>query len=168
MIAHIASNHSTWDLELENLSVESLLWIYADFRVKSTRENGVETVYFYTLREAFDVILNKLDNVDEAKRHRYEKVYAKLLDFENYMHSLGIVTDPDAGTGTDYRHGRDGKDTALMMGMEVVEQIKYTAIEHNIRIMSIFNNEIAFGSLLERGTEREVMEKPACVSQYTV
>lgn len=149
MIAHIASNHSTWDLELENLSVESLLLIYADFRVKSTRENGVETVYFYTLREAFDVILNKLDNVDEAKRHRYEKVYAKLLDFENYMHSLGIVTDPDAGTGTDYRHGRDGKDTALMMGMEVVEQIKYTAIEHNIRIMSIFNNEIAFGSLLE-------------------
>ncbi len=56
MIAHIASNHSTWDLELENLSVESLLLIYADFRVKSSRENGEETIHFYTLAEAFDVI----------------------------------------------------------------------------------------------------------------
>ena len=37
-ISHIASNHSTWDLELESLSVESLLLIYADFRSKSERD----------------------------------------------------------------------------------------------------------------------------------
>ena len=37
-IGHIAANHSTWDLELENLSVESLLLIYADLRVKSSRD----------------------------------------------------------------------------------------------------------------------------------
>ncbi|MBQ2994942.1 MAG: hypothetical protein IJD56_05525, partial [Peptococcaceae bacterium] len=30
-IAHIAVNHSTWDLELENLPLESLVLIYADF-----------------------------------------------------------------------------------------------------------------------------------------
>ena len=30
-----------------------------------------------------------------------------------------------------------------------MERIKYTAIEHNIKLMSIFNNEPAFGSLLE-------------------
>ena len=34
-IGHIAANHSTWDLEPENLSVESLVLIYADFRVKT-------------------------------------------------------------------------------------------------------------------------------------
>lgn len=33
-IAHIAVNHSTWDLELENLPLESLVLIYADFRVR--------------------------------------------------------------------------------------------------------------------------------------
>ena len=38
-IGHIAANHSVWDLELENLSVESLLLIYADFRVKSSRND---------------------------------------------------------------------------------------------------------------------------------
>lgn len=43
-IAHIAANHSTWDLELENLSVESLLLIYADFRVKSTRVKDKEVI----------------------------------------------------------------------------------------------------------------------------
>ena len=37
-ISHIASNHSTWDLELESLSVESLLLIYADFRSKQDRD----------------------------------------------------------------------------------------------------------------------------------
>ena len=73
-IGHIAANHSTWDLELENLSVESLLLIYADFRVKSSRnDRGEEVVRFYSLDEAFDVILGKLDDVDETKRLRYQK-----------------------------------------------------------------------------------------------
>ena len=38
-IGHVAANHSVWDLELDYLSVESLLLIYADFRVKQTRDN---------------------------------------------------------------------------------------------------------------------------------
>ncbi|MEI3518664.1 MAG: hypothetical protein V8R14_04395 [Clostridia bacterium] len=100
MIAHIASNHSTWDLELENLSVESLLLIYADFRVKSSRENREEIIHFYTLAESFDVILGKLDNVDTQKRQRYERVYAKLKDFEDYLTDMGVQTDvsmPPAG-----------------------------------------------------------------------
>ena len=63
--------------------MESLLLIYADFRVKSTRVKDREVIHFYSLKEAFDVILNKLDNVDAAKRHRYVKVYAKLKDFED-------------------------------------------------------------------------------------
>ncbi len=46
-IGHIASNHSTWDLELENLSVESLVLIYSDFRVKSINDQeGEEFVQF--------------------------------------------------------------------------------------------------------------------------
>ena len=94
MIGHIAANHSTWDLELDNLSAESLLLIYADFRVKSSRDAaGQEVVHFYSLAESFDVILNKLDNVDAAKEHRYHKVYNKLRDFESYMQSLGVLTD---------------------------------------------------------------------------
>ena len=91
MIGHIAANHSTWDLELANLSVESLLLIYADFRVKSSRNSeGAEVVHFYSLDDAFQVILDKLDNVDEAKEHRYRRVYNKLKDFENYMINLGV------------------------------------------------------------------------------
>ena len=30
-IGYISANHSTWDLEFENLPIESLLLIYADF-----------------------------------------------------------------------------------------------------------------------------------------
>lgn len=80
-IGHIAANHSTWDLEPENLSVESLVLIYADFRVKQSRgDDGREITYISNLDEAFNVILSKLDNVDEVKLNRYRFVYSKLHD----------------------------------------------------------------------------------------
>lgn len=68
-LGHIAANHSVWDLEIENLSSESLTLVYADFRVKQTYgEDRREIPCLYSLQEAFDVILSKLDNVDDAKR----------------------------------------------------------------------------------------------------
>ena len=74
-VGQVAGNHSTWDLELANLSVESMLLIYADFRSKQRREaDGRETAALYSLKDAFDVILSKLDNMDGAKKRRYEYV----------------------------------------------------------------------------------------------
>ena len=74
-----------WDLEIENLSSESLVLVYADFRVKQTYDaERRESACLYSLQEAFDVILSKLDNVDAAKKRRYEYVYRKLRDFEDY------------------------------------------------------------------------------------
>lgn len=151
-IGHIAANHSTWDLELENLSVESLALIYADFRVKSSRnEAGEEIVHFYSLDEAFDVILNKLDNVDEAKRLRYQKVYNKLKDFENYMIEKGVVTElpPDFAHQPKDAPKPVRREMVLLEGCEVVDQLKYAAIGHNIRLMSRFHKESEFASLIE-------------------
>ena len=152
MIGHIAANHSTWDLELDNLSAESLLLIYADFRVKSSRNSdNTETVHFYTLDQAFDVILNKLDNVDEAKELRYRKVYNKLKDFENYMKDLGVVTDlPDI----PQRKPRipvlsAKKDYSLLQGRDVIEELKHLSVEHNIRLMNKFYRQEDFAGLLE-------------------
>ena len=158
-IGHIAANHSVWDLELENLSVESLLLIYADFRVKSSRkENGREEVHFYTLAEAFDVILNKLDNVDEKKRQRYQKVYAKLADFENFMEERGIRTELPSDFAAEpviqllpLHH-----ESVLLEGNLLVDQLKYMAISHNIRLMSIFRSEDDFARLIEEArSERQ-------------
>ena len=152
MIAHIAANHSTWDLELENLSVEALLLIYADFRVKSSRnERGEEVVHFYSLKDAFQVILDKLDNVDEAKEHRYRKVYNKLKDFEDYMIDLGVNVDlPDKYTWYPESPQQAVKiDAALIENNQVVKEMKYVAVDHNIRVMSKFYQEDEFSSLLE-------------------
>lgn len=146
MTAHIASNHSTWDLELENLSVENLLLIYADFRVKSTHaEDGTEIIHINTLDDAFDIILQKLDNVDDRKKARYQRVYAKLHDFEDYMKSLGISTDLDDYMG---RHVTK-KDAVLLNPEESVQRFKYMAIEHNILVMHHFGNDADLASLLE-------------------
>lgn len=151
-IGHIAANHSVWDLELENLSVESLLLIYADFCVKSSRnERGEEVVHFYSLAQAFDVILGKLDNVDEKKKQRYQKVYAKLADFEEFMKERGVVTElPSDFAIVPHRvppYVR--KEKVLLEGEEIVDQLKYAAIDHNIRLMSIFRDESDFGNLIE-------------------
>ena len=150
-MGHIAANHSTWDLELENLSAESLLLIYADFRVKSGRdENGRETIHFYSLAESFDVILGKLDNVDAAKEARYRKVYAKLQDFESYMKELGVETElpEDMGNHEVNLHPII-RERALLEGEEVVEQFKYSAIDHNVRLMSILHVDSELADLIE-------------------
>lgn len=144
-IGLIATNHSTWDLELENLPMESLILIYADFRVKNrSAKNGFE-MHIYDLNESFQIILDKLDNVDEAKEKRYQRVYSKLKDFENYMVHEGINTDfkadePIPSAFIDY---------ALLDGYEVVENFKYMAIEHNTSLMSKLNNEVVFSSMIE-------------------
>ena len=67
-IGHIAANHSVWDLEPDYLSVEALLLIYADFRVKQIHDGqGREITRISSLDEAFQVILSKLDDVDGMK-----------------------------------------------------------------------------------------------------
>ncbi len=145
-IGHIAANHSTWDLELEDLPVESLVLIYADFRVKGIgKKNGKEEMGFYSLYDSFQVILQKLDNVDSAKENRYRHVYAKLEDFESYMHNLGVNTD----FSTQEKAKVETKDMALYSMTETVDQLKYMAIEHNIQLMHKLSYEASFGNVLE-------------------
>ena len=145
-VSHVAANHSTWDLELENLPVESLLLIYADFRVKSVRtKNERERMQFLTLAEAYAVILSKLDNMDTKKRLRYERVYQKLADFEAYMVSLGVNTDPFS----DEALSSIQTDVALLEGRSAVTALKFQAISHNLTLMHRISSETSFADLLE-------------------
>lgn len=145
-IGLIATNHSTWDLELENLPLESLILIYADFRVKNrTTKSGSFEMHIYDLSESFQIILDKLDNVDEAKEKRYQRVYSKLKDFENYILHEGINIDFKTNEPIPTKF----IDYALIDGYEVVENFKHMAIEHNTSLMSKLNNEVVFSSMLE-------------------
>lgn len=142
---HIATNHSTWDLELENLPLESLVLIYADFRVKNKKfEHGFK-MHIYTLDEAYNVILNKLDNLDSKKEQRYEKVYRKLKDFENYMLNLGVTTDLSKENPVK----KASKPYSLMANREIIDNIKYFAIDHNINLMAKLMDDISFNYILE-------------------
>ncbi|MFZ5354477.1 MAG: cytidyltransferase, partial [Bacillota bacterium] len=149
-IGHIAVNHSTWDLELENLPVESLVLIYSDFRVKSIRDKDNKKVMcIFSLAEAFEVIFNKLDNMTEEKKQRYHKVYEKIMDFEKYMLQLGIDT-------TVTHKGKPGKrkktarlSYTTMQGSEIVSSFKYYAINHNIRLMHRLKDEHSLSLILE-------------------
>lgn len=145
-IGHIASNHSTWDLELENLPIESLILIYADFRVK----NKDSVMNIYDLEKSFDVILEKLDNVDDKKEKRYKRVYAKLKDFEDYLISLGVKTDVDKEFDISNHKFNTGKlHYSLMYGHEIIQSIKYLAINHNITLMHHLRDEASLNDILE-------------------
>ena len=145
-LGHIAANHSVWDLEIENLSSESLALVYADFRVKQTYDaQHREIPCLYSLQEAFDVILGKLDNVDDAKRLRYQYVYAKLRDFEDYLISYGVDTTLRTAGGPPVPM----KNAALLNAEEVVAALRRTAVDHNIRLMHRLGHEQLFGNTLE-------------------
>lgn len=143
---HIAANHSTWDLEPENLSVESLVLIYADFRVKQSRgEDGREITYISSLDEALEIILSKLDNVDEAKLNRYRFVYARLHDFETYMRSLGVDVNLDKKPVKT----PPMPDISLRNTEQIVDSLIFMGVEHNIDVMHRMGAERQFGNLLE-------------------
>ena len=146
-IGYVAGNHSVWDLELDYLSVESLILIYADFRVKQERgADGREITRISTLAEAFDVILSKLDNVNAAKSRRYTFVYAKLRDFENYMLSLGV----DTTLSGHFASPPPGRDVALMDLEEAMAALKGRGVAHNISLMARLTEQRSFAALLEQ------------------
>ena len=124
-IDHVAANHSVWDLEPDYLSVEALLLIYADFRVKQVRgPHGEEITHTSSLAEAFDVILGK---VDEQKRQRYRRVYTRLRDFERFLVEQGV----DVSLQGQDLPPRQEKHAALMTDEEALEALRLVCVEHN-------------------------------------
>ncbi len=152
-IRNTAVNHSTWDLELENLSLESLVLIYADFRVKNKSLGSIETMYIYTLKESYQVILDKLDNMDEAKEMRYKKVYEKLNDFERYLKTLGVNVDLPINETKKKIFPKLKrnllKNPSLCFGDEIKERLIYHAMDHNIKVMHLLRDEYSMETLLE-------------------
>ena len=153
-IRNIAVNHSTWDLELENLSLEALILIYSDFRVKNKWTDGKDEMHIYPLDESFDVILSKLDNVDEAKKKRYERVYEKLHDFEDYLISLGVETilstkEENTQVIASKKEIQTLKKPAICFREEIIDRLKYHAIDHNVKVMDLLRNEYSMDTILE-------------------
>ena len=145
-IGHVAANHSVWDLEPDYLSVESLLLIYADFRVKQSRDSdGREITRISSLAEAFDVILSKLDGVDDAKRRRYMRVYARLRDFEQFMVDRGVDVTLQGHDTPPHPE----KQTALMTDDEALHALTMQCVGHNMELMSRLTGQRSFARLLE-------------------
>ncbi|ABR47848.1 cytidylyltransferase [Alkaliphilus metalliredigens QYMF] len=148
-IGHIALNHSVWDLELENLSIESLILIYSDFRVKNVLDDsGKYVMKMISLEEAFQTILEKLDNVDDEKEKRYRRVYQKLRDFESYLLDFRVLVDPD-GHPSELLDEKERRYYSLMHGNLITENIKYLAIHHNIHLMYKLRDETSLNELIE-------------------
>ena len=145
-IGHVAANHSVWDLEPDYLSVEALLLIYADFRVKQLHDaQGREITRISTLAQAFQVILDKLDDVDGEKQKRYTRVYARLEDFEQFMVSRGVDVTTSGGDTPPLPE----KHTALMTDDEALRALTLRCVGHNMELMHRLTDQRSFARLLE-------------------
>ena len=145
-IGHVAANHSVWDLEPDYLSVEALLLIYADFRVKQLHDaQGREITRISTLAQAFQVILDKLDDVDGEKQKRYTRVYVRLEDFEQYMVSRGVDVTMSGGDTPPLPE----KHTALMTDDEALRALTLRCVGHNMELMHRLTDQRSFARLLE-------------------
>lgn len=145
-IAHIAANHSTWDLELEALSAESLCLIYADFRSKQERgPNGEEITILFPLKEAFDVILDKLDNVDPAKKRRYQLVYSRLKDFEDYLAQIGADLKLEGAPLSP----APKVSPSLMSADQTITALSLLSVEHSLHLMHLLSSKDKFGHIIE-------------------
>jgi nicotinic acid mononucleotide adenylyltransferase len=170
-LGHIATNHSVWDLELVRLPIETLLLIYADFRVKeATGPDGNEEMRIISLRESFKTIRDKLEDLDREKLERYRRVYHKLRDLEEYLQYLGVKLDPPgfeceqppqpwvpeeldlvavlAGKGRP-----DAVALASGHGLDTVRRLLVTA--HNLGVMERLRDLPALRALLEEARSFE-------------
>lgn len=154
-IANIAANHSTWDLEFENLPGESLLLIYADFRVRGNRDaEGRERVQIFSLEAAYQEIFRKLADMTPEKQLRYRTVYAKLHDFEQYLLSHGVDPDPvQRGACTACT-----PKAALLPRREIPRQICNLTFHNNIRLMRQITHDASFEQLLEQARNEKNLQ----------
>ncbi len=164
-IRNIAVNHSTWDLEPESLSMESLLLIYSDFRVKNDASGSMR---FYSLEESFRVILDKLDDVDESKERRYLRVYNKLVDFERYLLHHGIHIDPEG----ESLPAPPEKDPALRFGTELTEMIHLEGVRESTQMMHLLRSEesiaLLFDEVLSSREPQDILRLLESLSDYSI
>lgn len=154
-IAHIAANHSTWDLEFENLPLESLILIYADFRVRGTRDDTrKEVVQIYSLTQSYDMIFSKLYNMTPEKQRRYETVYCKLRDFECYLNARGI--DPNL---PNRQSVPPRKDAALLTLPESMAAVCDLTFANNVELMHTITTDASFEQLLEQARSEKNLNR---------
>ncbi len=153
-IGAISANHSTWDLEFENLSIESLLLIYADFRVRGNRgEDGKEHMAIYSLAQARDLVFSKLYNMTPEKQRRYQTVYCKLRDFETYLRSLGVSPDFSSCALEE----PDTTDPSLLSAQGALQGLRNMTLANSIRLMNMVSTDATFEQLLEQAkTEKSL------------
>ena len=155
-IGYISANHSTWDLEFENLPIESLLLIYADFRVRGTRAPGEkERMRIYSLKDAYEMIFCKLADMTPEKTLRYQNVYHKLTDFENLLRSRGV--SPELTEQELLPH--ETKDPSLMNAQEAIRALRDLTLDGSIRLMHTLSTDQTLEQLLEQAKGEK--ESPA-------
>ena len=155
-IGHVAANRSVWDLEPDYLSVESLLLIYADFRVRGTRAPGEkERMRIYSLKDAYEMIFCKLADMTPEKTLRYQNVYHKLSDFENLLRSRGV--SPELTETELLPH--ETKDPSLMNAEQALQALRDLTLDGSIRLMHTLSTDQTLEQLLEQAKGEKNLQR---------
>ncbi|MGM9563468.1 MAG: hypothetical protein ACI3VQ_05265 [Faecousia sp.] len=155
-IGHVSANHSTWDLEFENLPIESLLLIYADFRVRGKRtDDGREEMKICSLKEAGEVIFSKLYNMTPEKQLRYRTVYTKLQDFEQMLVSSGVPTQIDVNALTPVTR----TDASLLSPEQALRELRTMTLRGSVALMRTISTDKSLEQLLEQAKGEKNLQR---------
>jgi nicotinic acid mononucleotide adenylyltransferase len=186
-LGHIATNHSCWDLEQVRLPIETLLLIYADFRVKEWPDaSGRQRMQIISLHDAFAAIRDKLENLDHEKVKRYRGVFSKLRGIEEYLQFLGVELNPpgfpvDVPPAPRLPEGLDivavlagaqrPDAVALASGRALATVRRLFATAHNLGVMERLRDLPALRALLEEARSferwRDLRPYLAILSEYS-
>lgn len=155
-IGHVAANHSTWDLEFENLPIESLLLIYADFRVRGCRgADGRESMRIFSLDAARDVIFSKLADMTPEKQMRYRTVYTKLNDFEKLLLSRGVsvsLEQPQQPVPARC-------DASLLSAQQALRELRSMTLCGSMELMRTISTDRSLEQLLEQAKGEKNLQR---------
>jgi hypothetical protein len=142
-------------LEFENLPIESLILIYADFRVRADKlEDGKEQTCVCTLLESRDRIFNKLADMTPEKRRKYEtsiKSWTILSVFWKATRQPRPVRHDAARKET--------RDAALLSQGEVIRALCNHAFDNNIHLMRTITVSDSFEALLELARDEKNLSR---------
>ena len=138
--------------------MESLLLIYADFRVRALRdEAGREHTKIYSLEDSYSIILSKLSDMTPEKLRRYATVYAKLRDFESFLASRGVAADLSVSAPQPAHV----QAPALCTGPEAITGLRHLTFDNSLRLMDTFSTDASFQQLLEQAKSEKTSSASA-------
>ena len=109
----------------------------------------------YSLDEAYEMVFSKLYNMTPEKKQRYQTVYFKLQDFQEYLHKNGVPTQ----VTENHLLPCEQKDPSLLSAEGALQALHRMALSNAIRFMRMVSTDESLDQLLEQAKSEKSFQQ---------